>query len=155
MVAEFEATFDRFGEWVARASLGPLALNQWELTYVDSFARGDYWEVPGDWSRFLPSPSVGNLFPTEGLGIALEHRGAEWAYEIEPKRGRLHVVARLGRQGENGRDSLLLQTTCRGPVGKGGAETLRAGLDLGHRVAVGAFLRMTDRQVQNRWGTQS
>lgn len=151
LITEFEETFGRFIAFVEQSGIGPVALNQWELTYIDSFPRGEYWETPADWSRFLPG-LFGSLFPTGGLGLALEHRGAEWSYEIEPKRGRLHVAARSGRWGDDKRDSLLLQMTARGPVGKGGAESLRAGLDLGHDASVGSFLRVVDPDIQRRWG---
>jgi hypothetical protein len=154
LIAEFETTFARFTTFAEQSGIGPVALNQWELTYIDSFPQGEYWQTPADWSRFLPG-LFGNLFPTDGLGVVLEHRGAEWCYEIEPKRGRLHIAARPGRWGDDKRDSLLLQMTARGPVGKGGAESLRAGLDLGHEAAVGAFLRVVDKDTQRRWGTKS
>lgn len=151
LIAEFEATFARFASFTEQSGLGPLALNQWELTYIDSFPRDEYWQTPADWSNFLPG-LFGSLFPTDGLGIMMEHRGAEWSYEIQPKRGRLHIAAHPGRWSEDKRDSLLLQMTARGPVGKGGADSLRAGLDLGHDVAVGSFLRVVDKDIQRRWG---
>jgi hypothetical protein len=127
-------------------------VNQWEMTYVDAFPREEYWQTPADWSAFLPG-LFGKLFPTDGLGIVLENRAAEWSYEIEPKRGRLHVAAHPGRWGEDKRDALLLNMTARGPVGRGRAETLRAGLDLGHEAAMGAFLRATSDEAKKRWET--
>lgn len=151
LIAEFEATFARFTEFAKGSGLGTLALNQWELTYIDSFPREEYWQTPADWSRFLPG-LFGTLFPTDGLDVLLENRAAEWSYEIQPRRGRLHIAAQPGRWGEDKRDSLLLQMTARGPVGRDGTETLRAGLDLGHDVAVGAFLRVVDKAIQQRWG---
>jgi uncharacterized protein (TIGR04255 family) len=153
LIHEFESTFARFADFTERSGLGRPAVNQWELTYIDSFPQGEYWKSPVDWSDLLPG-LFGNLFPTEGLGVSLEHRGAEWSYEIEPKKGRLHVAARPGWWGDDGHDSLLLQMTARGPVGKDGSETLRQGFDIGHRTAVGAFLRIVDRNVQQRWGEE-
>jgi hypothetical protein len=154
LITEFETTFSRFVQFVEQQQIGQIELNQWELTYIDSFQQGVYWNTPQDWSKFLPG-LFGNLFPTEGLNLGLEGRGAEWSYEIEPKRGRLHIAARQGRWGDDKKDSLLLQMTTRGPLGKGGAESLRVGLDLGHDVAVGAFLRVVDNETQLRWGVKS
>jgi hypothetical protein len=142
--------FARFAAFTEKAGLGELALNQWELTYIDAFPKEEYWQTPADWSTFLPG-LFGNLFSADALGLVLEHRTAEWSYEIHPKRGRLHITAYPGRAGEEQRDALLLQMTARGPVGKGGAKTLRAGLDLGHDAAVGAFLRVTSDEVKRRW----
>jgi uncharacterized protein (TIGR04255 family) len=154
LISEFEDIFARFATFTEKTGLGTLAPNQWELTYIDAFAAGEYWNTPADWATILPG-LFGPLFPTDGLGIVLEHRSAEWSYEIQPKRGRLHIAAGPGRVEDAQQDALLLQMTARGPIGKDGVETLRAGLDLGHEVAVGAFLRVVSDDAKKRWGTQS
>lgn len=154
LIAEFEEMFDRFKAFAAKNRLGELALSQWELTYIDAFPQAEYWNTSADWVTFLPG-LFGPLFPTDGLGIGLESREAQWSYEIQPKRGRLHIAVGPGRAGEDTRDTLLLQMTARGPVGKGGAETLRAGLDLGHDAALGAFLRVESAEVKKRWRTKT
>jgi hypothetical protein len=153
LIAEFEEMFAKFVKFAENAGLGAVALNQWELTYIDAFPKDEYWSTPADWATFLPG-LFGTLFPTEGLGVALESRAAEWAYEIQPKRGRLHIAAGPGRAGKDKRDALLLNMTARGPVGKGGAESLRAGLDLGHATALGAFLRVVSDETKKRWETK-
>ncbi len=149
LISEFEAMFDRFNAFVETADLGKVSVNQWELTYIDAFPQGEYWQTPADLSTFLPG-LFGNLLSADGL--ELEHRAAEWSYEITPKRGRLHIAAQPGRTGDGQQTALLLQMTARGPVGKGGSDTLRAGLDLGHDAALGTFLRVTSKEVQERWG---
>lgn len=154
LIAEFEAMFARFAGFAAQTGLGELDLNQWELTYIDAFPQAEYWNTPTDWATFLPG-LFGQLFPTDGLGIGLENREAQWSYEIQPKRGRLHIAAGPGRVGEDKRDALLLQMTARGPLGKGGAKTLREGLDLGHAAAVGAFLRVTSEEVKKCWRSKT
>jgi uncharacterized protein (TIGR04255 family) len=150
LISEFEAMFDRFTAFVEAAGLGKVAVNQWELTYIDAFPQGEYWQTPADWSTFLPG-LFGTLRSADGL--ILEHRAAEWSYEITPKRGRLHLAARPGRTADGEQAALLFQTTSRGPVG--GDVTLRAGLDLGHDAAVGTFLRVTSPEAQQRWGKKS
>jgi uncharacterized protein (TIGR04255 family) len=154
LITEFEEMFARFAAFTERTGLGTLALNQWELTYIDAFPKEEYWNTPADWATFLPG-LFGKLFPTDGLGIILEHRAADWSYKIEPKRGRLYIAAGPGRADPDERDALLLHMTARGPVGKGGAETLRAGFDLGHDAALGAFLRVTSDEAKKRWGAKS
>lgn len=151
LIQQFEDEFARFQNFVEGQGLGKIALNQWELTYIDAFPKGELWETPEDWSKLLPG-LFETLFDTNGLGLSLEQRGAEWSYEIQPKRGRLHVVASLGRWGEEKRDCLLLQTTARGPIGKDGATTLREGLDIGHDTAVGSFLRIVSASTKKDWG---
>ena len=112
-----------------------------------------YWNTPADWATFLPG-LFGQLFSTNSLEVVLEHRAAEWSYEIRPKRGRLHITAGPGRIEDDKRDAVLLTMTARGPVGKGGEETLRAGLDLGHAVAFEAFLRVASDKAKKRWETK-
>lgn len=149
LISEFEATFGRFTSFAEATGLGPVALNQWELTYIDAFPHGEYWQTPTDWPTILPG-LFGTLQAADGL--VLEHRAAEWSCEIAPKQGRLHIAARPGRPAGSDQAALLLQMTARGPVGKGGAETLRAGLDIGHDAALRSFLRVTSAEVQKRWG---
>jgi hypothetical protein len=153
LIGEFEEYLGRFTVFAEREGVGPLAVNQWELTYIDAFPKGEYWSSPADWATFLPG-LFGQLFPTEGLGMGLEHRAAQWSYEIQPKRGRLHITAGPGRAEEDKRDAVLLSMTARGPVGKGGQETLRAGLDLGHAVTFGTFLRAVSDEAKKRWETR-
>ncbi|MBY0231033.1 MAG: TIGR04255 family protein [Gemmataceae bacterium] len=153
LIAEYEEVFAQVSAFAEGAGLGELALNQWELTYVDSFPKGEYWETPADWPRVLPG-LFGNLSAFDGLPVSMEHRAAEWRYEITPKRGRLHVAAGQGLAGEDQRESLLLTMTARGPVGKGGAATLREGLDLGHEVALGAFMNVASDEAKKRWGAK-
>ncbi len=148
LVGEFEEMFERFRAFTVIHNLGELIPNQWELTYIDAYPQGEYWQTPADWSTFLPG-LFGTLFSSNGL--ALEHRAAEWSYEIEPKRGRLHIAARPGRWRNGPVDSLLVDTTARGPIGKSGVSNLREGLDLGHDVAVRSFLEMTSPAVKQQW----
>ena len=151
LIVEFEGAFKAFENFVSSHMLGPLALNQWELTYVNSFPRFEYWDTPADWPKVLPG-LFGNLFASEGLGIELEHRAAQWSYEIIPKQGRLHISAQPSTRGDHAQDTLLLQITARGPIEKDGISDLRTGLDLGHDVAVGSFLRVVDEDIQRGWG---
>jgi uncharacterized protein (TIGR04255 family) len=150
LIGEFDEIFRRFTDFVDRERIGPVSVNQWELTYIDAFSKGEYWETPADWTSFLPG-LFHELFQTDGMDIALEHRQAEWSYEIVPKRGRLHISAAAGRVEGDTRDAVLLTTTVRGPVGKEGAESLRAGLDLGHGIASEAFLRVVSPEAKKRW----
>lgn len=151
LIQEFEGIFDRFAYFVSEAGLGSLAVNQWELTYIDAFPQEEYWQTPSEWSQFLPG-----LFSTPRAAddLILERRSAEWTYQIPDKQGRLHISARPGLLNDSQQLALLLQMTARGPVGKGGAETLRAGLDVGHRAALETFLRVTSQEAQARWRTK-
>ncbi len=150
LIGKFEQIFSQFIAFAERENVGAVSVNQWELTYIDVFPKGEYWNTPADWTAFLPG-LFGQLFPTEGMDVVLERRAAEWSYEIRPKRGRLHISAAAGRAEGDPREAVLLTTTVRGPVGKDGAESLRAGLDLGHDIAFDAFLRLVSDEAKQRW----
>ena len=49
LIAEFLETFDRFVLAVNGLGLGQVQLDQWEITYIDAFPKGEYWETPADW----------------------------------------------------------------------------------------------------------
>lgn len=150
LIGEFEVLMNRFDEFVKNQGLDLLVINQWELTYVDAFPKGEEWETPADWGRILPG-LFGNLFAPDGLNLVLTHRAAEWSFDIQPKRGRLHLSAALGQVQGDERDALLLTSTARGPVGQGGSENLRVGLDLGHDAAYAVFERIVSSESKKRW----
>lgn len=148
LIDEFAATFTAFQTFVESQRLGELAPNQWEITYIDAYPQGEYWQSPDDWSSFLPGLFGGSF---QVPGITLEQRAAEWSYTIQPKLGRLHIAAQPGRWGDEPRDSLLVDITARGPIDGTKVATWRSGLDLGHTVAVESFLKMTDPGLQAKW----
>lgn len=152
LIVEFEAIFDQFNAFVGEANLGQVLVNQWELTYVDAFPRDVYWHDPVEWSELLPG-LFGTLQAADGL--TLEHRAAEWSYVIGKNMGRLHITAKPGHLPEDPKESLLVQMTARGPVGKGGSETLRKGLDLGHSTTLETFLRITSERLKDRLRARS
>lgn len=154
LIAEFEGKLALFKSFVEDHQVGSLLPNQWELTYVDAFLKGESWDSPSDWADLLPGLFSG-LFPTEGLTLELDHRSAEWSFEIKPKLGRLRIAARRGSWGSETTENLLLSMTARGPLIGADASAVRAGLDLGHMAAFETFLRVTSKTEQARWGIRS
>lgn len=86
LIAEFEAMFARFTTFVEQSGIGPVAVNQWELTYINSFPQDEYWQTPADWSQILPG-LFGSLFPTDGLGMLLVHRGPSGVTKLSRNAG--------------------------------------------------------------------
>lgn len=150
MRGEFDRLFADFCRFAKDAELGDVVPNQWELTYVDHIPRGALWDSPADWDKVFP----GIFAPRWAIrGTRLESVGGEWHCEIEPRRGRLHIVLQHVRAGSaSGPEVLQLQTTARGPVRKEPNWDLDAGLRLGHDVIINAFLEMTSQQAQVAWG---
>src|SRR5262245_31566911 len=149
---EFERHFGAFCRFSQEAGLGTIRQNQWELAYIDSIPRGSLWDTIADWHGVLPG-----LFarPQAVAGVGLESFGGEWHFEIQPRKGRVHVSAQLARVGEDPEPVLLLQTTARGPIGEGGAADLGEGLELGHQAALDIFLSITSDKAQKAWGRRS
>ena len=54
LINEFKLIFERFCTFSEQNGLGVPAINQWELTYIDAFAKGEYWNMPAEWAKFLP-----------------------------------------------------------------------------------------------------
>lgn len=150
LIAEFLGVFDRFAVAVKGLGFGDVRLDQWELTYIDAFPKGEYWETASEWPAVLPG-LFGDLFPTDGSTLALERRGAEWSFEIAPQRGRLHVSAQAGKATEADPESLLLNMTARGPIAPvAGRSGLVDGLELGREVALTAFERSASEETRAR-----
>lgn len=151
LIEEFEAKFNQFEEFCKREALGSVEVNQWEVTYVDSFPQGEYWKTPEEWSRFLPG-LYRDMPPAMANSLRIESRDVQWTMEIEPKLGRLHLSSGIGRWREGQPESLMLNLTARGPLVPNYTATLRSGLDLGHQVAVEQFLIMVDEKTKESWG---
>ncbi len=151
LIEEFESKFEQFKTFCEDEKIGPVNVNQWEVTYVDSFPQDEYWSSPNDWHKFLPG-----LFsdkPSELAGsLKMVKRNVQWTMEIEPQLGRLHLSSGIGCWDNNAHESLMLDITARGPVNVECTPTYRAGLDLGHKVAVGQFLAMVDSKTKASWG---
>lgn len=147
LVGEFESHLERFERFADNTGVGGMSANQWEMTYIDAFYEGEDWASPADWCDILPG-----LFgtPRAAEGLRLEDRAAHWTYEIESKRGRLHIVANAGRALGESKNALILQMTARGPVGKGGVDSLRLGLDLGHAFTGETFRKVISDTIAQR-----
>lgn len=150
LVTEFLAMVEKLSSFLHDCKIGELKPNQWEVTYVDAFPKGDYWNTPADWKTVLPE-LFAPLDRITATDLSLDYRNAEWSFEITPDRGRLHLNAGPGSWPGDDRESLILTTTARGPTGARAASSLKAGLDLGHDKAVEVFLKVVNAELMNRW----
>lgn len=146
---QFLGAFERFRTHCLSAGLEPLALNQWEVIYVNHIPRGDLWKTPDDWSAIIPCAS----FPTDGLkGHKPEAVACRWDVVLDEIRGRLHVDLRFVRlESEQRGEALKLQLLARGPVKNEPGFDLEAGLNLGHETIVTAFDAMTTQIAHRVW----
>jgi len=147
---EFDRLFGAFQGFAASAGLGDVRPNLWEVMYVNQIPAGQLWTEPKDWHRVLPT-----LFPPTGPGaegIRFATYQGDWHFEIEPKRGRIHV--RVAKMVMNQRPDpvLYIHLTARGQTDD---ETDWAGgLALGHDSCVRLFCGITSDEAQREWRGQ-
>jgi hypothetical protein len=148
---EFMQTYSLFSDFVERVGIGPIAPNQWELSYINEFQYGSDWSMLQDWSGIAPG-LFGKLFESSRLGLTLDYRRANWSFAIDGNKGRLHIHASPGKWSTKvGDNSLILTTTARGPVDASTPEAVRRGLDLGHEKSLFAFESYIDTSLLNKW----
>ena len=130
------------------------APNQWEVTYVNRISKGTVWDEPNDWSElFCGIPTAADLKSP----VSLESFGGEWHYEIEPRRGRLHVKIgheqRLSSSNDGSREEFLALTlTARGTINSEEGRDLDTCLKLGHDTIVNSFVAITSERAHRYWG---
>lgn len=146
---EFNEYFTAFKEFVLNAGLAPVVINQWELTYVDNIPSGKLWEIAGDFHNVFPG-----LFSSETKldGLVAETSTAARTYEIEPQKGRLHVVANMAFLTGERNPSLLVNMTARGPVANDSANSLKEHMEFGHNAIGQAFSSLSSDAAKLFWG---
>lgn len=146
---EFSEVFDRFRRFVADSKCGDLALNQWEVTYINQIPQGPLWTTPRDWHRIIPT------LVTPWVGTAdrrLESLSAEWHHEIEPHMGRLHIAVGHRRTAPpDSKEVLALELTARGPISDKRAVDFETGLNRGRQAIVETFVAITSPEARDHW----
>lgn len=149
----FDCALKKFEQFLSDEQLGMLRPNQWEVTYVNHIPKVELWSEPHDWGRLFQFPIVPSADPRD---LQLESMSGAWHFQIEPRRGRLHVQLQHGRRGgATGEEILVLTLTARGPAGGESGEhgfTLGEGLDCGREAIVRAFAELTTEKAHNYWG---
>jgi uncharacterized protein (TIGR04255 family) len=131
---QFLEIWEKFNDFLEQRSIGALKPNQWELVYIDVFARHTYWDTFEDWANILPG-----LFSSSPVAPSLKmaNRTASWSYDLPKHDGRLHVSANFGKSGTS--DSLLLNTTARGGIRSTDIDSIRTCFDSAHTLVVNSF----------------
>lgn len=145
---EFDAIWQRFRDFLDRERLKPVLPDQWEVTYLNHIPKDTVWNRVEDWSSLFP-PLLGAADKLQAA--RLENASGDWRFEIEPRRGRLHVELRQGlKPGGDRREILVLKLTARGPIEEGGL-SLDEGLNLGRETIVRSFEEITSERAHDYW----
>ena len=151
LVPEFRESFERFERFARDAKLGPIEINQWEVTYVNVISRGELWQTPQDWNSIFPwfiSPVVG----LREIDVLDGFPGGEWSFTLFDQVGRLFVsLAQVKVGSADGPEVLTFQLTARGPIQSDRGIDLYKGFDLAHEAIVRAFTAMTSKKAHDFW----
>lgn len=148
---EFNKKLNFFQQFLDDHDLEKYEPNQWEVTYVNHFLKGNFWEETNDISSIFTilsdrEPITKQIL--EGINFSLR-------YEIEPEIGRVHVNIQNGSKEFDGDDKeiIVLKLTARGAVeGKSGdGLSLFDGLDKGRERIVDSFFSLTTQEAQEYW----
>lgn len=147
--SEFNALFKAFVDFAETKSLGKVEPDQWEVTYVNQLPKGTVWNCPDDWAKLF---RFARTEPLNGADLQPEVFSARLAFEIKPKKGRLHTQIQHGfvEQAGGKKELIRVELTARGPIPAG--QTFGDGLNLGRKTIVEAFYRMTSKDAHAFWG---
>jgi uncharacterized protein (TIGR04255 family) len=148
---EFDKILVALRKFIRDHDLGDLHLNQWEVTYVNHIVQGTIWDAPQDWVDIFPALTP---LPSKSSLIKLESIGGEWHYEIEPKKGRLHINIAHGMQKDPlGKELIVMNLTARGPIPtiESDDEALEEGFSIGHETIVKSFKELTSDKAHKNW----
>jgi uncharacterized protein (TIGR04255 family) len=150
---EFEALVNDLNKFAEVENLGPLQPNLWEIHYINQIRSGTLWQEPKDWHQVLPM-----LFPLETASISGLRQASfsgEWHFEIEPKKGRVHVKVAKMVTNQSTEPILYFSLLARGEIGPTGSPDFKEGMDLGHEACMKLFHGLTSEAAHQEWGVIS
>lgn len=151
LLPEFNIQFEKFKQFAEDSGNEKLQLNQWEVTYVNHFFKGELWETSSDLSSILPSLSIPPAMPDKQQ---LDRFNGEWHFIIGENLGRLYITidqVRVLEEEEEEKDALLLQFTARGPITAENVDNLKSCFDIGHESIVQSFTDITSKSAHKFW----
>jgi uncharacterized protein (TIGR04255 family) len=143
---DFESIFLSFQKFTQEAFSTDLQVNLWDTTNINVIPAGPLWENPGEWCNVLPA-----FFPSAPPGcqdVQFATYDGDWHFEIQPKRGRIHVRVAKMVVNKDPIPVLFLMLTSRGQTTTG---KWRADLDFGHNSCVRLFSSITSQKAHTYW----
>jgi uncharacterized protein (TIGR04255 family) len=151
LIEDFKHEWEAFQAFAKDESLGPVSVNQCELTYLNNIepegpdSLGDLSGIfsclrPPDPKAFLPTPE----FFSWSAG-----------YRLPDGRGRLHVETNPAFRARDMRMVLFMNVTARGAPADRTDAAMRAWFDLAHEWIVRGFDELTDPRMHAGWGKKT
>jgi uncharacterized protein (TIGR04255 family) len=148
----FKRAWVGFLTFAEAEQLGPVKVNQCELTYINNIERGAGWTELGELDRVLrfqrPREPGGFLPPPELVTWQVR-------YKFPDGRGRLHVEMNPIFRGRDMSLALALNLTARGAPTGGSLDEIFAWFDLAHEWIARAFAELTAPESHELWGRMS
>lgn len=145
---EFKNQWESFLEFVEKEKLGPIKLNQWEVTYVNYIYQGKGWEDFGDLPKifsFLSNDKLAEHLRTpEKISLSL-------AYSYPDKLARLHIDLTTAYKRPDNVLLLQFKLTARGQLATNDNQTLYESLDFGRSTIVENFTELTSEESHDLW----
>lgn len=149
LCSEFRRILGLFQAFLQQHQLDRLLPNQWEVWYTDHIPKGRLWQTPADFHSVFPG-----IFPepSPSPGLPLESQAVERRYEIESKRGRVHLWARPDTI-MPGVEAISLRWVARGtiPAGATADDSILAGLQIGHEAIGRVFVEVVSDKALSDW----
>ena len=146
---KFRPNFDRdyqvFLEFLAENQLGPLRVNQCEVSYVNHIVAGDGWETFRDVSKIFTFWQSSAERPGPPEDLRLHSRFVIRSNDGEAV-GRLHVDLQPAFRKPDNRPMYVLNMTARGQVGDG-----LDFFDIGREWVVASFKQLTTSSMHEVW----
>jgi uncharacterized protein (TIGR04255 family) len=150
VLPSFESSLKNLSEILSSEKMKALDPNQWEVTYVNHFERGNDWSDPKDWQILVP----GLIGRVNDLSVgSVETIGCSIHFVLPDNCGRLHVDLHHGFKGSepDSIELLVLQLTARGGMSGAQVGKIHDLLEIGHSSIVRAFSELTGADAQKRW----
>ncbi len=142
----FEEDFRHFQEFVAREKLGPIEVNQCEVTYVNHIVAGEGWERHDELDRvFTVWRHPAAPFPGRAEDAMFRARFPIRDGSGNPV-GRLHAEVQAAVRNSDGKPMFVLNLTARGMSGRS-----TEFFDLGREWIVRSFVELTTEKMHRVW----
>jgi len=142
----FDEDFKLFQRFAAREDLGPIEVNQCEITYVNHIVAGDGWTAHEEIGEVLTVwKHPGGPFPGKAEDVAFHARFVIPGPNGHPA-GRLHVDVQPAFRKRDNKPIFVLNLTARGMAGDA-----TGFFDLGREWIVRSFAEMTTPQMHGVW----
>ena len=146
---DFAKSFREFVRFAEACSLGRVAPNQCEVTYVNHIPIDDDCGVGEMFRRCFPS--LAGAHSDDFLPSSPERVAFKCSYPISDQRGRLHIDIKSAMDKRDRHEILVLVLTARGAPTSTDLDGVLDWFDLGHFWVVKGFKSFTTKVMHERW----